>query len=149
MPFRRSTLKSSQIVLLDGSAIRDGPELPEPRYGHCMAYNKDDGVFFSTGGFYKGYKSTVWKFNDPKKFILKGTTQMIKSRRYHGCAILRRSDKHNGRPLLVNAAGLQGSGSSGTGSSDCEFYDYTKPDSQWQLCSKSEQFISALYQLPT
>ena len=128
--------------MLDGSSITDGPELPEPRYGHCMAYNKEDGVFFSTGGFYKGYKSTVWKFSDPKKFTLKGTSQMIKSRRYHGCGILRRSDKHNGRPLLV-VAGSNG----GPGTKTCEFYDYTKANSQWQPCSESKSLFYILCQL--
>ena len=47
-------LKSSEIVLSDGSAVRDGPELPEPRSGHCLAYDKKNNVFFITGGGY-GY----------------------------------------------------------------------------------------------
>ena len=47
-------LKSSEIVLSDGSAVRHGPELPEPRSGHCLAYDKKNNVFFITGGGY-GY----------------------------------------------------------------------------------------------
>ena len=70
-------------------------------------------------------------------FTLKGTSQMIKSRRYHGCGILRRSDKHNGRPLLVVAGSMKGSAPDGGGGNNCEFYDYTRQGSQWELCSKS------------
>ena len=62
--------------------------------------------------------------------ILSGTTQMNHRRRYHACGIMR-SEKHNGRPLLVAAAS-----NDGTGAQNCEFYDYTKANSQWQLYSK-------------
>ena len=79
-----NTLKSSQIVLSDGSAVTNGPELPEPRYGHCMAYDKKHNVFFVTGGYYyknpfntaqlwkphhQRWHATVWQFNNPEKFI--------------------------------------------------------------------------------
>ena len=136
------TLKSSQIVFSDGSAITEGPELPEPRYGHCMAYDKENDVFFVTGGrIHKDYgaQSTVWKFNDPEKFVLTGTSQMLNTRWRHACGIFR-SDTHNKRPLLV-AAGDYDDGDSWYMTSSCEFYDYTKANSRWQLCSKSKQFI--------
>ena len=59
---------------------------------------------------------------------------MKKTRSYHACGIVR-SDKHNGRPLLVAAAS-----NDGAGFQTCEFYDYTKQNSKWQLCSKSNSF---------
>ena len=124
-----NTLKSSQIIFSNGSVITDGPELPEPRYGHCLAYDKEEDVFFVTGGYYSGYKSTVWKFKDKENFILIETTQMKNTRSSHACSIVR-SEKHDRRPLLVNAGGH------GTGHETCEFYDFTKADSQWTLCSK-------------
>ena len=126
--------QSSQIVLADGSAITEGPELPEPRDGHCLAYDKDDDVFFVTGGYYSGAKNTAWKFNDKEKFTLNGTTTMKETRRFHGCGIFK-SKKHNERPLLVTAGSY-----SVPGTNTCEFYDYTKHGSKWQLCSK---FISS------
>ena len=153
----QGTLKSSQIILSNGSAVKEGPELPEPRYGHCLAYDKYDDVFFVTGGFYNhptsckpntGPKTTVWKFSDPKRFILTGTSWMKEMRFNHGCSIFR-SNKHNGRPLLVVAGcqhnGLLGYGGwrneYGKGHKTCEFYDYTLPGSQWQLCSKSNRLL--------
>ena len=125
-----TTLKSSQIVLLNGTATTEGPELPQPRHGHCLAYDEKDDVFFVTGGWDDDFKTTSWQFRDKEKFILIGTTEMIKSRSSHGCGFFK-SDLHNGRQLLVV------SGGSGTGIQSCEFYDFTEPDSQWQLCSKS------------
>ena len=139
-----NTLKSSQIIFSNGSAITEGPELPEPRYGHCMAYDKEYDVFFVNGGvdLSYNYKSTVWKFNDPEKFVLTGTTQMKKTRYRHACGIVR-SEEHKRRPLLVTAGGY------GTGpSSTCEFHDYTKANSQWQLCSKSNSLFLVFHQLP-
>ena len=105
--------------------------------GHCIAYDKEDDVFFVTGGATKQhlYKTTVWKFNDPEKFNRLNkldTKQMKKTRFFHACGIFR-SDKHNGRPLLVTAGSFMG-----TGRKNCEFYDYTKANSDWQLCSKSK-----------
>ena len=109
-----------------------------------MAYDKEYDVFFVTGGVDSSYnyKSTVWKFNDPEKFVLTGTTQMKKTRYRHACGIVR-SEEHKRRPLLVTAGGY------GTGpSSTCEFHDYTKANSQWQLCSKSNSLFLVFHQLP-
>ena len=44
---------------------------------------------------------------------------------------------HNGRPLLVVAGSMKGSAPDGGGGNNCEFYDYTRQGSQWELCSKS------------
>jgi len=127
-----NSLKSSQIVLSNGSTIKDGPELPGPIHGHCLAYDKEDDVFFVTGGRYNlAYRKTVWRFKGNEKFVLNGTNQMKKGRAYHGCAIFR-SNKHNGRPLLVIAGGNGLDDAANT----CEYFDYTKHDSQWQLCSQ-------------
>ena len=108
-----------------------GPELPEPRYGHCLAYDKEGDDFFVTGGYKSGAKSTAWKFKDPLKFILNDTTQMKETRYNHACGIY----KHNGTKLLVAVGGY------GTGRYYCEFYDFTKADSQWELCSKSNSIF--------
>ena len=105
-----TAFKSSLIVYLNESANTEGPELPEPRYGHCLAYDKDGDVFFVTGGWDgniiktvgRDFKTTAWKFNNPEKFILNGTSQMKKTRSGHACGIFR-SHTHNGRPLLVVA----------------------------------------------
>ena len=95
-------LKSSQIVFANGS-ITEGPELPEPISGHCLAYDKKDDVFFVTGGV-RGDRSKAWKFNNPNKFKLNGTTQMNMKRDDHSCGIVR-SQNHDRRPLLVVAGG--------------------------------------------
>ena len=135
-----NVLKSSQIVLLDGSAVKKGPELPEPRSQHCIAHDKENDIFFVTGGTTDFIaKDTVWKFKGKEKFTLNGTSRMKTSRRFHGCRIFR-SKKHNGRRVLVTA----GSFTSGTGTRTCEFYDYTKAKSQWQLCSKSNSVFLVL-----
>ena len=126
-----NVLKSSQIIFSNGSVTTDGPELPEPRSSHCLAYDKEEDVFFITWGYNSGYKNTAWKFKDKDNFILIDTTQMKNTRRSHACAIVR-SKKHDGRPLLVNAGGFP------DGAENCEFYDFTKADSQWTLCSKSK-----------
>ena len=121
--------------------IRQGrANLPEPRHGHCLAYDQKDNVIFVTGGIVSGTKhgpsSKAWKFHDPEKFILDGTTHMKKGRWDHGCGIVR-SNMHNGRPLLVVAGSMKGSAPDGGGGNNCEFYDYTRQGSQWELCSKS------------
>ena len=127
-------LKTSQIVKLDGSAVTDGPEIPEVRAGHCMTSDKEEDAFFLLGGADGNYDatSTVWQLEYNKDFILKKTTNMNKRRFNLGCAIFR-SDQHGSRPLLVAA----GSGAFGNGGNSCEFWDFTQSDSQWQLCSKS------------
>ena len=99
-----------------------------------MAYDKEDDVFFVSGGApypeNNGIaKTTVWKFKNPEKFNLTGTSHMKKIRAGHGCGIFR-SKKHNGRPLLVVS-----------GNKDCEYFDYTKDGSSWQLCSKSNSSL--------
>ena len=85
-----------------------------------------------TGGdddYSKPYISTVWKLRDKYKFILNGTSQMNNGRSGHQCGIFR-SNQHGGRPLLV-----------ASGVSTCEFFDFTKPNSVWQLCSKFNNAI--------
>ena len=127
-----NVLKSSQIIFSNGSVITDGPELPEPSSGHCVAYDKEEDVFFVTGGRDSNFKSTVWKFKGKENFIPIETTQMKNTRVSHACSIVR-SEKHDKRPLLV----IAGNNGGGNGSKTCEFYDFTKADSQWTLCSKS------------
>ena len=56
---------------------------------------------------------------------------MNKARYNHACGIY----KHNGTKLLVAVGGY------GTGRYYCEFYDFTKADSQWELCSKSNSLF--------
>ena len=128
------TLKTSQIVRLDGSAVTYGPHIPEPREGHCIAQYKEGNAFFITGGANPMYDatSTVWHYEGTENFSLKKTSTMKKTRHYHACSIFS-SDQHGERPVLV-AAGSDGSGS---GRNDCEFLDFTQPGSEWQLCSKS------------
>ena len=112
-----------------------GPELPEPRSGHCLAYDEEDDVFFVTGGSNSAgsHSTTAWKFKDPLKFTLNSTTQMNKARYNHACGIY----KHNGTKLLVVACGHKPKPQPHT----CEFYDLTKADSQWKLCSKSNSLF--------
>ena len=115
-----------------------------------MAYDKEDDVFFVSGGGpniddNNGIpKTTVWKFKNPEKFNLTGTSHMKKIRAGHGCGIFR-SKKHNGRPLLVTAGSgwlpSHVTGLPGTGHKDCEYFDYTKDGSSWQLCSKSNSSL--------
>ena len=128
-------MKSSQIVMLDGM-VKEGPELPEPTYFHCIAYYKEEDVIFVTGG-----GQTVWKLKDKEKFTLLGTSRMIQHRYGHGCGIFR-SNLHEGRPLLVAAGGyasVWGNGGKETGKGTCEFFDFTEPNSQWQLCGKYDR----------
>lgn len=129
-------LKTSQIVRLDGSSVTYGPEIPEPRYGHCIAQYKEDDAFFITGGRNANAAdtSTVWQYEGTDNFSLKRTSTMKKTRAYHACSIFS-SDQHGGRPLLVAAGSSSSPGTAG--SNNCEYWDFNKPDSQWQLCSKS------------
>ena len=134
-------LKSSQIVLVDGSPVTNGPELPEPRYGQCVAYDKENDVIFLIRGWNTGGRSQeVWKFKDPKTLILNGTTHMNTPRYDAGCGIVR-SKHHDGRPLIVIGGD---SSTSSAGSKICEFLDYTKSD-QWQFCSKSNSSFLVLH----
>ena len=118
--------------MFDGSAVTYGPELPDPRTGHCIGPFQDD-AFFITGG-YKEFSqptSTVWYFEGKDNFSVKRMSTMKKTRVAHGCSIFS-SDQHGGRPVLV-AAGAE----TGQGQNNCEFLDFTQPSSEWQLCSKS------------
>ena len=45
-----NTLKTSQIIRMDGSHVTHGPQIPEPRSGHCIAQYKEGNSFFITGG---------------------------------------------------------------------------------------------------
>ena len=132
-------LKTSQIVKLDGSAVTDGPEIPEVRAGHCMTSDKEEDAFFLLGGQdeYGEATSTVGQLEYNKDFILKKTTNMNKRRFGLGCAIFR-SDQHGSRPLLV-AAG-SGNFDGGNGGNSCEFWDFTIGN-QWQLCSESNVYL--------
>lgn len=128
-----NTLKTSQIVRLDGSSVTYGLEIPEPRWGHCIAQYKEDDAFFITGGSNANddVTSTVWQYEGTDNFSLKRTSTMKKTRVLHACSIFS-SDQHSGRPVLVAAGSF-----SGSGKNNCEFWDFTQPGSEWQLCSKS------------
>ena len=111
--------------------------LPAARSGHCMV-NFEDKIF-STGGVDENDDATsnVWQFNPANNFAKADGPEMNKKRDWHGCGIVH-SIHHGSRPLLVVA----GSGSSGTGAKNSEFWDFTVPGSTWQLCSKSCSFFS-------
>ena len=137
-------LDSSEIIQADGSSITEGPELPEPRYGQCVAYDKENDVIFLIRGWNTGGRSQeVWKFKDPKTLILNGTTHMNTPRYDAGCGIVR-SKHHDGRPLIVVGGSIL---KTDPGSKICEFLDYTKSD-QWQFCSKSNSSFLVLHEVP-
>merc|ERR1712080_703495 len=83
------------------------------------------------GGFDEyGPTSTVWLFNNHADFALTNGPRMKYDRYLHACGIVH-SDKFEGRPLLVVA------GSKFYGNDKSEYWDFTVPGSQWQLCSEN------------
>ena len=124
------TLKTSELIYVNGT-VKQGKSLPEPRYGHCMV--EYQGEIISTGGEDGNYDDTsdVWSFNNHVEFTLTNKPSMKHSRGYHACGIVH-STQQQDRPLLVVAGS-----SYGDGSDKSEYWDFTVPGSQWQLCSKS------------
>merc|ERR1712019_99654 len=56
---------------------------------------------------------------------------MLKTREDHSCGIFH-SHAHSGRAVIVTAGSRYG-----TGSSNCEFWDFTVQGTTWQLCSQN------------
>ena len=125
-------LKSTEIMHLNGSSIT-GPSLPQPRSDHCLVQYKD--TVFLVGGRNENFESqsTVWLFNvkDGIRFIGSGP-ELNHGRHYHACGIYN-SANHGNNPLLVVAGGV---GSSLTS----EYWEITKPGSNWTLTSKFKNF---------
>merc|ERR1711953_16857 len=91
------------------------------------------GQIISTGGYDGNYVMTSddWSFNNHVEFTLTNKPSMKFSRSHHACGIVH-SIQHQDRPLLVVA----GSSYGGDGKDKSEYWDFTLPGSQWQLCSK-------------
>ena len=70
-----------------------------------------------------------------KRGVVTNGPRMKYVRHYHACGIVH-SDKFEGRPLLVVAGAYFGDGQDKS-----EYWDFTVPGSQWQLCSKSFSFL--------
>ena len=115
-------LSSTEFIFLNGTK-KAGPSLPQPRSRHCLVQYK--GTIILTGG-YGGERSIVIyrQVKDNIEEIGNGP-DMTNDRRGHGCGIFQ-SSQHGGRPILVIA-----------GDSTSEYWDFTVPDSKWQLRSKS------------
>merc|ERR1719334_1469707 len=90
------------------------------------------GEIISTGGYDGNAVSTsdVWAFNNHVEFTLTNKPRMKHSRARHACGIVH-SMHHQGRPLLVVVGSWLG-----IGSNKSEYWDFTLPGSQWQLCSE-------------
>jgi len=122
-------LNSTELVYLDGRRSST-KQLPEVRFGSCAAeYN---GFIYFTGGRGNGYpQDNTWIIDTNDNFKLTYGTKMLKTRNWHSCGIFH-SHAHSGRAVIVTA----GSNSAGTGSNNCEFWDFTVPGTTWQLCSQ-------------
>ena len=130
-----NNLKTSEIIFINGT-VKQGKSLPEPRYAHCMV--EYQGQIFSTGGDDGNDDTTsdVWSFNNHVEFTLTNKPSMKYARHHHACGIVH-SIQHEDRPLLVVAGGY------GNGIDKSEYWDFTLPGSQWQLCSKSSSFLKS------
>ena len=119
-------LSSTEFIFLNGTK-KDGPSLPQPRSGHCLVQYK--GTIILTGG--NGGKRSIDIYRQVKEKIeeIGNGPDTTNDRWSHGCGIFH-SSQHGGRPILVIAGGF----SSATTS---EHWDFTVPDSKWQLSSKS------------
>ena len=119
-------LSSTEFIFLNGTK-KDGPSLPQPRSFHCLVQYKS--TIFLTGGF--GGERSIVIYRQVKENIeeIGNGPDMTNDRRRHGCGIFH-SSQHGGRPILVIAGGA---GSATTS----EHWDFTVPDSKWQLSSKS------------
>ena len=116
--------------------MKQGKSLPEPRFAHCMV--EYQGQIISTGGVHgNDIISDVWSFNNHVEFTLTNKPSMKHSRARHACGIVH-SMHHQGRPLLVVAGSW-----TGDGQGNSEYLDFTVPGSQWQLCSKSSNFLKS------
>ena len=127
-----NVLNSTELVYLNGRQSSPKTQLPEERVGSCAAeYN---GQILFTGG-YDGNdaQKNTWLINTNDDFKVTNGPNMLKTRDGHSCGIFH-SHAHSGRAVIV-AAGSSSFG--GTGSRNCEFWDFTVPGTTWKLCSKS------------
>jgi len=122
---------STELVYLDGRRSST-KQLPEVRSGSCAAeYN---GNIFFTGGENGNHETqdNTWIINTNDDFKLTDGPNMLKTRASHSCGIFH-SHAHSGRAVIVTAGSYW---TSGTGSHNCEFWDFTVPGTTWQLCSQ-------------
>ena len=122
-------LETSELIYFNGTK-KKGKSLPDLRYAHCMV--EYHGQIISTGGINRrGPTKSVWSFNNHVEFTFTNMSSMNYARFWHGCGIVH-SIHHELRPLLVVAGSTRGSGQYKS-----EYWDFTVPGSQWQVCSKS------------
>ena len=127
-------LKTTEVIYLNGTTV-PGPQLPEPRYTHCLVKYKD--TIFSIGGFYNGLPTTsVWIFSARNQIRQIGNGPNLKyARNLHACGIFN-SNEHGGRPVLV-VAGSGNFGPDGPRSSrTTEYWDFSIPGNKWELSSE-------------
>ena len=113
-----SIQKSTEIVYKDGTVIK-GPDMPAPRAEHC-ALPISNGSILIMGGLYS--KNSVILYDHVTSQYSTGPSMLFRHSDF-GCAHFR-SDKHEGRPVVLSAGGYN--------SKKAELLDYTKQNAEWE-----------------
>ena len=118
-PFRSST----EIIHPDGR-VKPGPNLPEPRAGHCQTSYEQ--TTFIIGGRRTSYGTrSVWKFDLNNLHAFPYDMPSMVYERYGAACTVYNSSLHGGRPVLIVVG-------SGGWSSTAEILDYTVANASWQ-----------------
>ena len=126
-------LKSTEIILTNGTLLDGQAPLPEPRAGHCLLQYKNTSFLIGGREGNRGDRqSTVWIFKD-MKYIGDGPSMNF-VRSFFGCGMYH-SASHNGNPIIVVA------GNNGDDGDTSEFWDFTVPGSKWTRTSKQFTFL--------
>ena len=134
--YNDARLRSTNYVYLNGN-VKEGPDLPNARSGHCMV-RLDDGRVMIVGG--SGATSDV-KIYDANTKIFTAGPRMIHNRISHMCAVFR--SKLHGNREVVLVAGGKGSTSSGLRAS--EILDYTMENAKWE---ESKYLLNIQFEFP-
>ena len=112
-------LNSTEFVSLNGK-VTSGPDLPSPRFKHCMVV-LPDGKVMIIGGSSDNKKSVMMFDTDSKKFNESIYQDLIHETWGAGCAVFN-SSGHGNRSVVLSVGGKQNA---------AELYDYTKPKAVW------------------
>ena len=121
-----SYLTSTELIFPNGT-LKSGPDLPEPKLGHCMT-KMHDGRVMIVGTSYHNQEQTVRIF-DPSTGMWTNGPNLLFKRLFAACATFK-SPLHGGRSVVIAAGG--------SGQATAEIYDYTVAGKSWE---QSKTFI--------
>lgn len=130
---RKIRLETTEFININGT-VTAGPDMPEPRSGHCMVrFEENKSILMGGKVGRKTIDSTVI-FDHITGTFSEGP-KLVTKRKDQGCAVFN-SPQHNGRPVVVvgGQGTVGGSGGTGRGINDVEAWDFTISGTSFERC---------------